>query len=155
MSEETGSIPPSTTPSEGTKLTSVNSENENGKTLNADSAAPKDSEPLIDIEHFSKVKLRVGRIESAEAVPKSKKLIKLQVDLGEQLGMRQVLAGIAQFYSAENLVGKRVVVVSNLKPATLMGLESQGMLLAASNDDNSVLSILEPPDTIQLGAVVR
>ncbi|MCO6432130.1 MAG: methionine--tRNA ligase subunit beta [Deltaproteobacteria bacterium] len=109
----------------------------------------------IDIEQFAKIKLRVGRVESAEALPKSKKLIKLQVDLGGTLGKRQILAGVAQYYTPEQLIGKRIVVVSNLKPATLMGEQSQGMLLAASNDDGSALSILEPDEKIQLGASVR
>lgn len=117
-------------------------------------AVPAAIEGPIDLEQFMKVKLRVARIESAEPVPKSKKLLKLQLDLGP-LGKRQIVSGIAQYYSAESLVGKRIVVVANLQPATLMGVQSEGMLLAASNDDGSALSILEPADTIELGATVR
>ena len=109
----------------------------------------------IDIEHFAKLKLRVAQIEAAEAVPKSKKLLKLQVDLGVQLGKRQILAGIAQFYAPETLLGRKIVVVANLKPAQLMGLESQGMLLAASNEDNSKLILVDPGQEMELGATVR
>ena len=113
------------------------------------------AEELIDIEYFSKVKLRVALVESVEAVPKSKKLLKLQVNLGEQLGSRQVLSGISQFYTPESLVGKRVIIVSNLKPAKLMGLDSQGMLLAGSDDATTVLAIIEPSELLPLGSIVR
>ena len=112
-------------------------------------------EELIDIDYFSKVKLRVARIEAAEVVPKSKKLLKLQVDLGEKLGKRQILAGIALHHTPESLIGKKIVIVANLKPATLMGHESQGMLLAASPEDGSVLSILDPGQTLPEGSTVR
>jgi methionyl-tRNA synthetase len=115
-------------------------------------AAPVDD--LIDIEHFAKVKMRVARIEAAEAVPKSKKLLKLQVDLGEH-GKRQILSGIAQYFTPEALIGKRIVVVANLKPATLMGLESQGMLLASSTPDGSMLTLVQPEADIPLGSQVR
>lgn len=123
----------------------------------AAAAAPaaQPASELIDIEHFMKVKLRVGQIEQAEPVEKSKKLIKLQVNLGEELGKRQILAGVAQFYSPEALVGRRIIVVSNLKPAKLMGLESQGMLLAGASADGSQLAIVEPAAELPLGAVVR
>ena len=88
-------------------------------------------------------------------IGKSKKLIKLQIDLGPKLGKRQILSGIAQYHTPETLIGKRIVVVANLKPATMMGEQSNGMLLAASNDDGSALCILEPTDNIELGATVR
>lgn len=116
---------------------------------------PATAEEEIDIEHFAKVKLRVALVETVESVPKSKKLLKLQVNLGPQLGSRQILSGIAQFYTPEALIGKRVVVVSNLKPAKLMGLESHGMLLAGSSDDNSALAIIEPSEHLPLGCIVR
>lgn len=119
----------------------------------APTAAPE--EELIDISVFAKVKFRVGKIEAAELLPKSKKLLKLQVDLGPKLGKRQILSGIAKHYTPETLIGKRIVVVANLKPATMMGEQSAGMLLAASNADDSVLAILEPADAIELGSEVR
>jgi methionyl-tRNA synthetase len=91
-------------------------------------AAPADSR--ITIDDFMKVDLRTARVIAAEAVPKSKKLIKLQVDLGGE--QRTILAGIAEAYEPASLVGRTIVVVANLKPAKLMGIESQGMVLAAS-----------------------
>jgi len=110
---------------------------------------------LIDIDYFSKVQLRVARIEAVEAVPKSNKLLKLQLDLGAELGKRQILSGIAKFYTPENLVGKKIVVIANLKPATLMGVESQGMLLAASDAGVTKLFVLDPGQDMEPGAVVR
>ncbi len=108
----------------------------------------------IEINDFMKVALRVARITAAEAVPKSKKLLRLQLDLGP-LGTRQIVSGIALHYTPETLVGKKIIVVANLKPAQLMGVESNGMLLAASSDDGSMLAIVEPHDSIPLGATVR
>jgi methionyl-tRNA synthetase len=87
----------------------------------------------IGIEDFMKVDLRVGKIISAERVEKSQKLIRLKVDIGTET--RQVIAGIGKSYAPEELAGKSVVIVANLKPAKLMGIESQGMLLAASSED--------------------
>lgn len=117
--------------------------------------AEQSESTFASIDDFMKIELRVGQIEAAERVAKSKKLVKLSVSLGEALGARQVLAGISQFYEPESLVGRRVVVVANLKPATLMGLESRGMLLAGSSDDDSVLAIIEPDASLPLGARVR
>jgi methionyl-tRNA synthetase len=87
----------------------------------------------IGIEDFTKVDLRVGKILSAERVEKSEKLVKLKVDIGTET--RQVVAGIGKSYTPEELTGKSIVIVANLKPAKLMGIESQGMLLAASSGD--------------------
>lgn len=88
---------------------------------------------LIGIKDFMKVDLRVGKIVSAERVEKSEKLVKLKVDIGAET--RQVVAGIGKSYTPEELMGKSIVIVANLKPAKLMGIESQGMLLAASSGD--------------------
>jgi methionyl-tRNA synthetase len=93
----------------------------------------------------------VAAVIEAENVPKSKKLVKLQLDLGE-LGKRQVVAGIAQFYSPEELVGLKVVVVANLQPAKLMGIESNGMLLAAKI--GNALSLLTVHKDLLPGAKV-
>ena len=87
----------------------------------------------IGIDDFAKVELRVGQIKSAERIQGADKLLKLQVDLGEEV--RQVLAGIALAYAPEDLVGRKVVVVANLAPRKMRGLESNGMLLAASVAD--------------------
>ncbi len=86
----------------------------------------------IGIDDFMKVELRVAKIIECEKVPKAKKLLKLQVDLGYE--QRQIVSGIAKFYEPEELIGKKVVLVANLAPAKLCGIESQGMLLAASSD---------------------
>ncbi len=100
---------------------------------------------LIDINEFSKIDLRVGLIKHAERVPRSKKLIKLIVDLGSE--ERQILAGIAEFYDPKELIGKHVIVVANLKPKKMMGLESKGMILAAGcgpDEKPVILTTLEP-----------
>ena len=94
----------------------------------------QDEDELIEFDDFIKVDLRVALVKEAERVEKSKKLLKLVVDAGEA-EPRQILAGISEHYTPEELVGKRVVIVANLKPRKLMGLLSQGMLLAASDDD--------------------
>lgn len=127
-------------------------EQEIAKLGGTDAAVPE-PEPRISIDDFKKVQLRTGKILNAEPVPKSKKLMKLNVDLGNE--QRQILAGIAEHYTAEQLVGMTIVVVANLAPAKLMGLESQGMVLAASNADGK-LTLVTPSDvTIGAGAEVR
>ena len=92
---------------------------------------PEGVTTFIDIDDFAKVDLRVGQVLSAERLPKSDKLLLLKIDLGEAEA-RQVLAGIAQYYEPEKLVGRKIVVVANLKPRKLRGYESQGMVVAAS-----------------------
>ncbi|MCX7816120.1 MAG: methionine--tRNA ligase [Syntrophales bacterium] len=104
----------------------------------------------ITMEDFEKIDLRVGRIVAAEAIPKSSKLVKLRVDIGEE---RQIVAGIAKDYTPEELIGKTVVVVANLKPTKLMGIESQGMLLATDSVEGlSLVTYDRPP---KIGARVR
>lgn len=95
---------------------------------------------LIDIEEFKKIDLRVGLIKSAERIKGSEKLIKLIVDLGE-LGEKQVIAGLGKWYTPDYFVGKYVVIVANLKPRKLMGLESQGMLLATNTDPPIIVTV--------------
>jgi len=85
----------------------------------------------IDITDFAKIELRVGEVKTAERIPKADKLLLMTVDIGEEKP-RQILAGIAQYYDPEKLIGRKIVVVANLKPRKLRGYESQGMLLAAS-----------------------
>ena len=84
----------------------------------------------ISIDEFMKIDLRVARVLTAERVPNSKKLMKLTIDLGTE--QRTIVAGIAEAYEADALVGRHVAIVANLKPAKLMGIESNGMVLAAS-----------------------
>jgi methionyl-tRNA synthetase len=108
--------------------------------------------PTITIDDFKKVDLRVGRVLAAEKVPKSEKLLKLQVEIGGE--RRQVVAGIALHYKPENLVGKLIVVVVNLQPAKLMGQESQGMILAAS-DEAGALTLVGVQSDISTGSIVK
>jgi len=117
----------------------------------AASAAPTPaaaSVAAIDISDFAKVELRVALVTAAEKIEGSKRLLKLQVDLGTE--SRQIVSGIADAYAPESLVGKKVALVSNLKPAKLMGVESNGMVLAASIDGKAVLCTFDadvPPGT--------
>jgi methionyl-tRNA synthetase len=90
------------------------------------------SDPRITIDDFMKVELRVAKVLEAEAVPKSKKLLKLKVDTGQD--QRTIVAGIAEAYQPEQLIGRTIVIVANLQPAKLMGIESNGMVLAGSID---------------------
>jgi methionyl-tRNA synthetase len=104
------------------------------KTAEAEAEAPKEDEGFITIDDFIKVELRAGEILEAERVAKSDKLLRFMVDVGEEKP-RQILAGIAEHYEPETLIGKKIVVVANLKPRMLRGLESQGMVCAASVGD--------------------
>ena len=110
------------------------------------------AEDRISIDDFLKVEMRVARVLAAERVPKSSRLLKLQVDVGTE--QRTVVAGIAEAYEPESLVGRTVVVVFNLKPAKLMGVESNGMVLAAGPEGGKpvLVGFDDPPP---LGARVR
>ena len=112
---------------------------------------PASGGACITIDEFAKVDLRVAQVLAAEAVPKSKKLLKLRVSLGSE--ERTVLAGIAEHYAPGDLVGKKVVVVANLQPAKLMGIESQGMVLAGSTD--AALGVLSLDRDLPPGAKVK
>ncbi len=118
----------------------------------ARSASPVEEKALIAIDKFFETELKVGTVLTAERVPKSEKLIKLQVDLAEETP-RQIVAGIGLAYQPEELVGKQVAVVANLQPAKLMGIESQGMVLAASIDGKPVL--LHPDKAVPAGTQVK
>ncbi len=104
----------------------------------------------IDIEYFRRIDIRIGRILDAEKIEKSKKLIKLKVDLGDEV--RQVVAGIAETYKPEELKGRLVVVLTNLKPAKFMGVESRGMILAADVDGKAIL--IQPEREVKPGTRV-
>lgn len=111
-----------------------------------------DVKPTITLDDFKKIDLRVAKVLAAEKVPKSEKLVKLQIEIGSE--KRQILAGIAQYYKPEDLVGKSIVVVANLQPAKLMGQESQGMLLAA-NDPAGKVTVVSVSEEVPSGSVVR
>lgn len=116
-------------------------------------AEEKDEEELIDIDTFFKVKLKVAKVLTAEAVKRSDKLLKLTVKCGEET--RTVVSGISKYYAPEDLVGKTVVLAANLKPAKLKGIVSEGMLLAAADDEKGLLRLLtcdgEIPDGTEIG----
>jgi methionyl-tRNA synthetase len=108
----------------------------------------------IDITDFAKIDLRVGEVKSAERIPKADKLLLITVDIGEE-NPRQILAGIAQYYEPENLIGRKIVVVANLKPRKLRGYESQGMLLAASVGDEGKPVIATFAEEVPNGARLK
>ena len=112
--------------------------------------AALDLKPVIEYDDFTKVDLRVATILEAQAVPKSSKLLKLKIDIGEE---RTIVAGIGKDYKPADLVGKKVVIVANLKPAKLMGVESRGMILATDTEDG--LTILSFDRDAKAGAKIR
>jgi methionyl-tRNA synthetase len=116
-------------------------------------AKEQEKKDLISIDRFFETELKVATILAAERVPKSEKLVKLTVDVGEESGPRTLVAGIGLAYAPEDLVSQQVIVVANLQPAKLMGIESQGMVLAASLDGKPVL--LHPDAQVPNGTRVK
>ena len=106
---------------------------------------------MITINQFMEIELITATIVSAERVPDTDKLMKMEVDTGD--GARQLVAGIAEVYDAEELAGYKIVIVANLEPATIRGVESQGMLLAATAEGRP--SLVTVPDDVPNGARVR
>jgi methionyl-tRNA synthetase len=111
-------------------------------------------EQFITIDDFLKVELRVGEIKVAERVPKADKLLRFEVDLGEAQP-RQILAGLAEYYEPEKLIGRKVVVVANLKPRKMRGLESQGMICAASLAEEDTPAIATFLEDVKIGARLK
>ena len=105
---------------------------------------------MISFSDFQKIELKVGRIVAAEKVEGSEKLVKLEVDLGEE--KRQLVAGIGKFYQPQELINKEIIVVANLEPKKLMGIESQGMLLAATGE--GFISLLQPDKEVPPGTKI-
>jgi methionine--tRNA ligase beta chain len=105
---------------------------------------------MITIEEFRRLELKIGTVTSAEAHPNADRLFVLRVDLGSE--ERQIVAGIRRSYAPEELVGRQIVIVANLEPAQLRGVESQGMLLAASDGDRIV--VLSPEKEVSAGSKV-
>jgi len=118
------------------------------KELPSDEKAKEKSENLISIEEFFRIKLKTAKILSAEKIEGADKLLKLQVELGEE--KRQIVAGIAKFYKPEELVGKNIVIIANLKPAKIRNIESNGMLLTAKSGEN--LRLLTVDENFPSGA---
>jgi len=107
--------------------------------------------PEISFDEFKRLDLRIGKVINAEKIEKSKKLLRLEIDVGDEV--RQVVAGIAEYYKPEDLVGKLVPILVNMKPAKLMGVESRGMILAADVDGEPVL--LYPDKKVEPGTKIR
>lgn len=109
-------------------------------------------EGIVSFSDWEKLDLRVGEILEIEDVPGADKLYKLKIDLGTET--KTVVAGLKQHYTREELEGKRCILFCNLEPRKLRGIESQGMILAAVNDDHSEVKLLQPDGEIELGSVV-
>jgi len=107
----------------------------------------------ISFDKWQEVDMRVGEIVKVEDIKKADKLFKLEVSLGEKLGKRILVAGLKKNYKQKDLEGKRCVVLANLKPTKLMGIESQGMILAAVSEDN--VSLIQPEKDIELGSKIQ
>ena len=122
-----------------------------GKEQKAIPEKPAEKKPEITFDDFTKVQLRVASVTAAEKVEKSNKLLKLSLSLGKET--RQVVSGIAKYYSAGEMVGKQVVLVANLKPAKLMGILSEGMILCAEDDDGN-LTLITPEGAMPDGAEI-
>ncbi len=133
-----GAVSEQTTPAETDKPAAVEAEADN----------------YITIDDFIKVELRVGEIKVAEPVPNADKLLRFEVDLGEEKP-RQILAGLAEYYDPEKLIGRKVVVVANLKPRKMRGLESQGMICAASLTEEDTPAIATFLEDVKLGARLK
>ena len=112
---------------------------------------PDDCCEPISIDDFMKTELRAAKVIACEPVPKAKKLLKLQLDLGYE--KRQVVSGIAKCYKPEELIGKKLIVVANLKPAKLCGVDSCGMILASGEGDNIRVAFLD--DSVPAGQRIR
>ena len=108
---------------------------------------------MIGIDHFRQIELKVGTVRAAEPHPNADRLLVLRVDVGGE--ERQLVAGIRAFYEPADLIGRQVVVVANLEPAKLRGVESQGMVLAATDPATNRTVLLRPDDAVTAGAVVR
>jgi methionyl-tRNA synthetase len=121
----------------------------------ATTATPENAEDgFISIDDFLKVELRVGEIKVAERIPKADKLLRFEIDLGEDKP-RQILAGLAEYYEPEKLIGRKVVVVANLKPRKMRGLESQGMICAASLGDDDTPAIATFLENVKIGSRLK
>lgn len=105
----------------------------------------------VTFDDFKKIDLRVAEIKTCEDVPGADKLYRLTIDVGEE---RTIVAGIKQHYTKEELVGKKIVVITNLEPRTIRGITSHGMLLAASSPDQTLVVLVEPDRDIPSGSTV-
>jgi len=107
---------------------------------------------MVDIEDFKKLGLKIGRVIQAERINGSDKLLKLEIDLGNE--KRQIVAGLGQSYQPEELINSEIIVVSNLEPKTIMSLESNGMLLATQDEESRVI-LIRPEKEVAPGSEVK
>lgn len=126
-------------------------ENPEVRTEEKSGERPEPEFPRISIEDFAKVQMRVGQVLEAEKIEGSRKLLKLRVDIGSEV--RQVVAGISGAYAPEDLLNRKIILVANLKPAKLMGVESDGMIVAASDGDRPVLATFD--EEVANGSLLR
>ncbi len=108
---------------------------------------------LIEYDDFAKLDMRAGTVLSTEKVENAEKLYKIMVDVGEE-NPRQIVSSLVDYYTAEELVGKRIIVLVNLKPRKMRGIESQGMLLCVESDDESTCVLLKPERDVEPGISV-
>ena len=111
----------------------------------------KMAEGIVSFEDWSKLDLRVEQIKKVEEIEGADKLYKLSVDVGPEIGERTLCAGIKEYYSKEDLQDKKIVMIVNLAPRTMRGVESQGMLLAASNDSHDKVILINPGEESEPG----
>ena len=159
-SENAGSTPENfselnrSVPGDMTKAWSGMAESLRTEKETATESAVQPEESFISIDDFLKVELRVGEIKVAERIPKADKLLRFEIDLGEEQP-RQILAGLAEYYDPEKLIGRKVVVVANLKPRKMRGLESQGMICAASLNEDDNPAIATFLEDVKIGARLK
>ncbi|MDQ3710878.1 MAG: methionine--tRNA ligase [Acidobacteriota bacterium] len=134
-----------------TKEIANNNEQQTNEEINEEINVEKN---FIAIEDFLKIELRVGEIKVAERIPKADKLLRFEIDLGEEKP-RQILAGLAEYYEPEKLIGRKVVVVANLKPRKMRGLESEGMICAASLEEDDTPAIATFLENVKVGARLK
>lgn len=108
----------------------------------------------VNFEDWSKLDLRVAQIKNVEDMEGADKLYKIEIDVGEEIGERIICAGLKEHYSKEDLVDKKIIYFSNLSPRKMRGIESQGMLLAASTKDHGKVILITPEADIELGSRV-
>ena len=112
------------------------------------------SQETVSFEEFSKMDLRVGKIVKAKPVPKSKKLLRLLIDIGDNL-VKQAVAGIAQYYTPKELEGRQVAVIVNLEPRKIFGLDSEVMILAAEDKKANQVVLIQPEKRLETGSKIR
>jgi methionyl-tRNA synthetase len=111
-------------------------------------------ENIIQFDDFAKLDMRVGEIIEIEEIEGADKLWELKVDLGKEIGERTICAGLKEYYSADELKNKKIIVAVNLAPRKMRGIESQGMLLAASTENHEKVVLISPEKEIENGSVV-